>query len=62
MTKQEYINSLSVDQLRSLVDTFSDMLIDEDQIGYIGEDDEDEDPDGFYCPNSGMNFLDNDED
>jgi hypothetical protein len=72
MIKQEYINSLSVEQLKSLVDTFSEMLLDQGIISYTEEDEkaeyEDEDIDlgisyknlrtaGFYCEYQGKNFL-----
>jgi len=50
-TKQEYIESLTVEQLRELLDTFTDMLIDQDELRYYGEDVVDE-AIGFFCPNS----------
>jgi hypothetical protein len=66
MTKQEYINSLSVEQLRSLVNTFSEMLHVSEQASYydaedLCDEDEDYTPPCFFCPHSGHNFLDNEE-
>jgi uncharacterized protein YggL (DUF469 family) len=55
-TKQEYIESLTTKQLRELLDTFTDMLIDQDELNYLGEDEEDEEV-GFFCPNSGSSYI-----
>ena len=55
-TKQEYIESLTVEQLRELLDRFTDMLIDQDELNYFGEDEEDEEV-GFFCPNSGSSYI-----
>ena len=55
-TKQEYIESLTTKQLRELLDTFTDMLIDQDELHYLGEDEEDEET-GFFCPNSGSSYI-----
>jgi len=55
-TKQEYIESLTTKQLRELLDTFTDMLIDQDELNYLGEDEEDEEI-GFFCPNSGSSYT-----
>ena len=55
-TKQEYIESLTTKQLRELLDTFTDMLIDQVEILYLGEDEEDEEV-GFFCPNSGSSYT-----
>jgi uncharacterized protein YggL (DUF469 family) len=55
-TKQEYIESLTTKQLRELLDTFTDMLIDQDELNYLGEDEEDEEV-GFFCPNSGSSYT-----
>ena len=55
-TKQEYIESLTTKQLRELLDTFTDMLIDQDELNYFGEDEEDEEI-GFFCPNSGSSYI-----
>jgi uncharacterized protein YggL (DUF469 family) len=55
-TKQEYIESLTTKQLRELLDTFTDMLIDQDELNYLGEDEEDEEI-GFFCPNSGSSYI-----
>jgi uncharacterized protein YggL (DUF469 family) len=56
MTKKEYIETLSVEQLRELLDTFTDMLIDQDELRYFGEDEVDE-VIGFFCPNSGSSYT-----
>jgi uncharacterized protein YggL (DUF469 family) len=56
MTKKEYIGSLTVEQLRELLDTFTDMLIDQDELSYFGEDEVDE-VIGFFCPNSGSSYT-----
>jgi len=56
MTKKEYIESLTIEQLRELVDTFTEMLIDQDELNYLGEDEEDEEI-GFFCPNSGSSYT-----
>ena len=56
MTKKEYIESLTIEQLRELVDTFTEMLIDQDELNYLGEDEEDEEI-GFFCPNSGSSYI-----
>ena len=55
-TKQEYIESLTTKQLRELLDTFTDMLIDQDELRYFGEDEVDE-VIGFFCPNSGSSYT-----
>jgi uncharacterized protein YggL (DUF469 family) len=55
-TKQEYIESLTVEQLRELLDRFTDMLIDQDELNYFGEDEEDEEI-GFFSPNSGSSYI-----
>ena len=55
-TKQEYIESLTTKQLRELLDTFTDMLIDQGELNYLGEDEEDEET-GFFCPNSGISYI-----
>jgi uncharacterized protein YggL (DUF469 family) len=55
-TKQEYIESLTTKQLRELLDTFTDMLINQDELNYLGEDEEDEEV-GFFCPNSGSSYI-----
>ena len=56
MTKKEYIESLTAEQLRELLDTFTDMLIDQDELRYFGEDEVDEVV-GFFCPNSGSSYI-----
>ena len=56
MTKKEYIGSLTVEQLRELLDRFTDMLIDQDELRYFGEDQVDE-VIGFFCPNSGSSYI-----
>ncbi len=56
VTKKEYIETLSVEQLRELLDTFTDMLINQDELNYLGEDEEDEEI-GFFCPNSGSSYI-----
>jgi hypothetical protein len=56
VTKKEYIETLSVEQLRELLDTFTNMLIDQDELNYFGEDEEDEEI-GFFCPNSGSSYT-----
>jgi uncharacterized protein YggL (DUF469 family) len=60
MTKKEYIESLTVEQLRELLDRFTDMLIDQDELsyfgGYFGEDEVDE-VIGFFSPNSGSSYI-----
>lgn len=56
VTKQEYIESLTTKQLRELLDTFTDMLIDQDELRYFGEDEVDEVV-GFFCPNSGSSYI-----
>ena len=53
VTKKEYIETLSVEQLRELLDTFTDMLIDQDELNYFGEDEEV----GFFSPNSGSSYI-----
>lgn len=55
-TKQEYIESLTTKQLRKLLDIFTSMLIDQDELNYLGEDEEDEVV-GFFCPNSGSSYT-----
>jgi hypothetical protein len=55
-TKQEYIESLTTKQLRELLDRFTDMLIDQVEILYLGENEEDEEV-GFFCPNSGSSYT-----
>jgi hypothetical protein len=55
-TKQEYIESLTTKQLRELLDTFTDMLINQDELNYLGEDEEDEEV-GFFSPNSGSSYI-----
>lgn len=55
-TKQEYIESLTTKQLRKLLDIFTSMLIDQDELNYLGEDEEDEEV-GFFCPNSGSSYT-----
>ena len=55
-TKQEYIESLTVEQLRELLDRFTGMLIDQDELNYLGEDEGDEEI-GFFCPNSGSSYT-----
>ena len=56
VTKQEYIESLTTKQLRKLLDIFTSMLIDQDELNYLGEDEEDEVV-GFFCPNSGSSYT-----
>jgi uncharacterized protein YggL (DUF469 family) len=56
VTKKEYIKTLSVEQLRELLDRFTDMLIDQDELRYFGEDEEDEEI-GFFSPNSGSSYI-----
>ena len=56
VTKQEYIESLTTKQLRKLLDTFTKILIDQDELNYLGEDEEDEEI-GFFCPNSGSSYT-----
>ena len=56
VTKKEYIETLSVEQLRELLDTFTDMLINQDELNYLGEDEEDEEV-GFFSPNSGSSYI-----
>lgn len=56
VTKQEYIESLTTKQLRELLDRFTDMLIDQDELRYFGEDEVDEVV-GFFCPNSGSSYI-----
>jgi uncharacterized protein YggL (DUF469 family) len=56
VTKKEYIETLSVEQLRELLDTFTKILIDQDELNYFGEDEEDEEV-GFFCPNSGSSYI-----
>ena len=56
VTKQEYIESLTVEQLRKLLDIFTSMLIDQDELRYFGEDEVDEVV-GFFCPNSGSSYT-----
>ena len=56
VTKQEYIESLTTKQLRKLLDIFTSMLIDQDELNYLGEDEEDEEV-GFFCPNSGSSYT-----
>lgn len=56
VTKQEYIKSLTTKQLRKLLDIFTSMLIDQDELNYLGEDEEDEVV-GFFCPNSGSSYT-----
>ena len=53
VTKKEYIETLSVEQLRELLDTFTDMLINQDELNYFGEDEEV----CFFCPNSGSSYI-----
>jgi uncharacterized protein YggL (DUF469 family) len=55
-TKQEYIESLTTEQLRELLDRFTDMLIEQDELRYFGEDEVDE-VTGFFCPNSGSSYI-----
>ena len=56
VTKQEYIKSLTTKQLRKLLDIFTSMLIDQDELRYFGEDEVDEVV-GFFCPNSGSSYT-----
>jgi len=56
MTKKEYIETLTVEQLRELLDRFTDMLIDQDELRYFGEDEVDE-VIGFFSPNSGSSYI-----
>lgn len=56
VTKQEYIKSLTTKQLRKLLDIFTSMLINQDELNYLGEDEEDEVV-GFFCPNSGSSYT-----
>jgi len=59
MTKKEYIASLTIEQLRALVEEFSEMLLDQEMVNYIGED-EDEDcgpyEPGFTCAHTGDRY------
>lgn len=56
VTKQEYIESLTTEQLRELLDRFTDMLIEQDELRYFGEDEVDE-VIGFFSPNSGSSYI-----
>jgi uncharacterized protein YggL (DUF469 family) len=56
VTKKEYIETLTVEQLRELLDRFTDMLINQDELRYFGEDQVDE-VIGFFCPNSGSSYI-----
>jgi hypothetical protein len=56
VTKQEYIESLTTKQLRELLDTFTDMLIEQDELRYFGEDEVDE-VIGFFSPDSGSSYT-----
>jgi uncharacterized protein YggL (DUF469 family) len=56
VTKQEYIESLTTEQLRELLDRFTDMLIEQDELRYFGEDEVDE-VIGFFSPNSGSSYT-----
>lgn len=59
MTKKEYIESLTIEDLRELVDIFSAILHDENLVYYNGHD-PDEISDcgpwelGFLCPETGV--------
>lgn len=53
-TKKEYIDSLTTEQLRNILNYFSELLIDQSELNFVGEDEEDENKEpGFYCPHSG---------
>lgn len=56
VTKREYIESLTTEQLRELLDWFTDILIKQDELNYFGEDEVDEVV-GFFCPHSGNSYI-----
>lgn len=61
MTRIEYINSLTVDQLRKLVTDLSDYMMDTECLVYDNGEAEYEDGEacdcGFYDPESGDRYL-----